>query len=127
MNAVITSPRISSLEAELVALAGGVTARDGLVPLTVVVGWNLQHTYMRRRLARAYGAIANVRFLPLLDLAGEVRLAMPDDPALRPLTDTCSSSFELPIRPSQTRTCDFPVCATSVGWPHTTTKWWARS
>lgn len=85
MNTIVTSPDLASLEAEFVGSVGRAKAADALAPLTIVVGSNLQHTYLRRRLARAYGAVANVRFLTLLDLAGEVHLAMPDDPAMRPL------------------------------------------
>src|SRR5438128_1431987 len=69
-----TSSSLGALETELVRQVWAVKERDALAPVTVVVGSNLQHIYLRRRLAEALGAVANVRFHTLLDLAGEIQL-----------------------------------------------------
>ena len=67
-------------------------ADDPVAPVLVVVGSHLQHIYLRRRLARSLTAVANVRFVTLMDLAGELALparaqqASPDVPTL-PLPD----------------------------------------
>ena len=47
--------------------------------MLVVVGSHLQHIYLRRLLARELTAVANVRFVTLMDLAGE--LSLPDGSA----------------------------------------------
>ena len=52
-------------------------ADDPAAPVLVVVGSHLQHIYLRRLLARSLKAVANVRFVTLMDLAGE--LALPGD------------------------------------------------
>lgn len=75
MPTLITSPSIGSLEHSLIERIGSLKQGDPLAPVTVVVGSNLQHIYLRRRLASAFGAVANVRFHSLLDLAGEIALA----------------------------------------------------
>lgn len=46
-----------------------------MAAVTVVIGSNLQHIYLRRRLADALGGVTNVRFYTLLDLAGELQLS----------------------------------------------------
>ena len=67
-------------------------ADDPVAPVLVVVGSHLQHIYLRRRLARSLTAVANVRFVTLMDLAGELALparaeqASPNLPTL-PLPD----------------------------------------
>ena len=52
-------------------------ADDPVAPVLVVVGSHLQHIYLRRLLARSLTAVANVRFVTLMDLTGE--LALPGD------------------------------------------------
>ena len=52
-------------------------ADDPVAPVLVVVGSHLQHIYLRRLLARSLTAVANIRFVTLLDMAGE--LALPID------------------------------------------------
>lgn len=83
---VITSGQLEALEDEFVRLVAAARDHGPVSPLTVVVGSNLQHIYLRRLLARRFGAVANIRFLTLLDLAGEVCLRMTPD-ARRPLPD----------------------------------------
>lgn len=75
MPTVITSPVLASLEESFLQRVRSLKQADPLAPVTVVVGSNLQHIYLRRRLAEALGAVANVRFHTLLDLAGEIHLA----------------------------------------------------
>lgn len=86
MNTLVVSPSLASLEADFLERIGQTRLGDPLAPVTVIVGSNIQHIHLRRRLARACGGVANVRFLTFLDLAGELVLAR-DDVALRPLPD----------------------------------------
>ena len=72
MEGIVASGRLSVLEEDFARRVGGRDSADPLRPRTVIVGSNLQHTYLRRLLAREHGGVANVRFLTLLDLAGEI-------------------------------------------------------
>ena len=69
-----TSADLGALEREFVAAVGTAKAEDPLAPVLVVVGSHLQHIYLRRLLARELTAVANVRFVTLMDLAGELSL-----------------------------------------------------
>ena len=83
MPDVITSSSIAALERDFVQRVRTLKQGDRLAPVTVIVGANLQHIYLRRRLAEAFGGVANVRFHTLLDLAGEIQLTIgSDDDAL---------------------------------------------
>ena len=83
---LIVSGSLAALEARLVELVRAAKESDPLSSVTVVVGSNLQHIYLRRLLARSLGAVANVRFHTLLDLAGELYLARRSE-ELKPLPD----------------------------------------
>ena len=74
-----TSADLGALQREFVANVRAVKAEDPLAPVLVVVGSHLQHIYLRRLLARKLTAVANVRFVTLMDLAGE--LSLPDGSA----------------------------------------------
>ena len=71
-----TSADLGALQREFVATVRTAKAEDPLAPVLVVVGSHLQHIYLRRLLARKLTAVANVRFVTLMDLAGE--LSLPD-------------------------------------------------
>ena len=70
---VLAHDSLDALEAELLERVRAVK-RDGgpLAPLTVVTGSHVLHIYLRRLLARADGAVVNVRFMTLLDVAAAV-------------------------------------------------------
>lgn len=87
LRQVITSSSLSVLEQRFIDLIAEAKRADPLALVTVVVGSNLQHIYLRRRLAEASGAVANVRFYTLLDLAGEIQLSHRDDDDLRALPE----------------------------------------
>lgn len=84
---IFAADSISRLEQRFVDLVREAKRDDPLTPVNVVVGSNLQHIYLRRLLARSLGAVANVRFLTMLDLAGEVFLSKRPAAELRPLPD----------------------------------------
>ena len=73
MSDVAISADLASLERELVEKVRAIKRNDPLAPVTVIVGSNLQHIYLRRVLAKELGAVVNVRFHTLLDLAGEIQ------------------------------------------------------
>ena len=73
---LITSADLGALERAFVAAVRAAKEEDPLAPVLVVVGSHLQHIYLRRLLARELKAVANVRFVTLPDLTGE--LALPD-------------------------------------------------
>lgn len=87
MSSLVTSPALASLEHSLIERVRSLKRDDQMAPVTVVVGSNLQHIYLRRQLARALGAVANVRFHTLLDLAGEICLARANDGGLQALPE----------------------------------------
>ena len=72
---VAVSPDLAALEGAFVAAVRTAKETDPVAPVLVVVGSHLQHLYLRRLLARSLSAVANVRFLSLMDLAGELSLA----------------------------------------------------
>ncbi len=74
-----TSADLGALERAFVAAVRAAKAEDPIAPVLVVVGSHLQHIYLRRLLARKLTAVANVRFITLMDLAGE--LSLPDGTA----------------------------------------------
>lgn len=69
-----TSADLGALQREFAATVRTAKAEDPLAPVLVVVGSHLQHIYLRRLLARNLTAVANVRFVTLMDLAGELSL-----------------------------------------------------
>ncbi|HQR66630.1 MAG TPA: hypothetical protein PLB02_04490, partial [Thermoanaerobaculia bacterium] len=71
-----------ALEPAFVAAVRALKAADPLRPVEVLVGSNLLAVYLRRRVAEALGAVANLRLLTFLDLAREI---VPDDDARPPL------------------------------------------
>ncbi|MCY4481422.1 MAG: exodeoxyribonuclease V subunit gamma [Spirochaetaceae bacterium] len=75
-SAVVVSGDIAKLECAFVDAVRSAKRADSAAAVLVVVGSHLQHIYLRRLLARSLNAVANVRFLTLMDLAGE--LALPD-------------------------------------------------
>ena len=78
-----TSPDLGALERAFVAAVRAAKAADPIAPVLVVVGSHLQHIYLRRLLARSLTAVANVRFVTLMDLAGELSLPDQGDAAAR--------------------------------------------
>ena len=86
MGDLLTSPSLTRLEDEFVQLVATARRNDPFAPVNVLVGSNLQHIYMRRLLAARLGVVANVRFLTLIDLAGELYLSSPGN-ELHPLPD----------------------------------------
>ena len=91
-SVVVASAAIAELEKDFVDAVRCAKAEDPAAAVLVVVGSHLQHIYLRRRLARSLTAVANVRFLALTDLAGELALpgaaAAPDGAgAALPLPD----------------------------------------
>ena len=72
---VVVSADLAVLERAFVEAVRALKAGHVVKPVLVVVGSHLQHVYLRRRLARELTAVANVRFLTLMDLAGELSLA----------------------------------------------------
>ena len=78
-----TSPDLGALERAFVAAVRAAKAADPIAPVLVVVGSHLQHIYLRRLLARSLTAVANVRFVTLMDLAGELSLPDQSDAAVR--------------------------------------------
>ena len=78
-----TSPDLGALERAFVAAVRAAKAADPIAPVLVVVGSHLQHIYLRRLLARSLTAVANVRFVTLMDLAGELSLPDQSDAAAR--------------------------------------------
>ena len=78
-----TSPHLGALERAFVAAVRAAKAADPIAPVLVVVGSHLQHIYLRRLLARSLTAVANVRFVTLMDLAGELSLPDQSDAAAR--------------------------------------------
>ena len=74
-----TSASLAALEHAFVAAVRTAKTADPLAPVLVVVGSHLQHIYLRRLLAHELAAVANVRFVTLMDLAGE--LSLPDGSA----------------------------------------------
>ena len=75
--AVVASADVAKLERAFVDAVRAAKADDPVAPVLVVVGSHLQHIYLRRLLARSLTAVANIRFVTLLDVAGE--LALPSD------------------------------------------------
>lgn len=73
-STLVVSADLAALEREFVAAVRAAKRDDPVAPVLVVVGSHLQHVYLRRRLARALRAVANVRFVTLMDLAGELAL-----------------------------------------------------
>ena len=73
-SAVVVSGDIAKLEREFVGAVRSARADDPAAAVLVVVGSHLQHIYLRRLLARSLNAVANVRFLTLMDLAAELAL-----------------------------------------------------
>lgn len=84
---IFAADSIPRLEERFVDLARAAKQGAPLAPVNVIVGSNLQHIYLRRLLARSLGAVANVRFLTLLDLAGELCLSNARREELRPLPE----------------------------------------
>ena len=74
-SAVVVSGDIAKLECAFVDAVRSAKRADPAAAVLVVVGSHLQHIYLRRLLARSLSAVANVRFLTLMDLAGELALA----------------------------------------------------
>ena len=68
------SADLAALERAFVAAVRAAKADAPVAPVLVVVGSHLQHVYLRRLLARSLTAVANVRFVTLMDLAGELAL-----------------------------------------------------
>ena len=73
-STLVVSSDLAALEREFVAAVRAAKGNDPVAPVLVVAGSHLQHVYLRRRLARALRAAANVRFVTLMDLAGELAL-----------------------------------------------------
>ena len=73
-STLVVSSDLAALEREFVAAVRAAKGDDPVAPVLVVAGSHLQHVYLRRRLARALRAAANVRFVTLMDLAGELAL-----------------------------------------------------
>lgn len=78
---LVTGASLADLERHFVARIAELKSGNALAPVTVIVGSNLQHAYLRRLLARSLGAIANVRFRTLLDVAGDIALSGAQLPA----------------------------------------------
>ena len=78
-GALVVSGELAVLEQAFVDAVRVLKRTDVVAPVIVVVGSHLQHVYLRRRLARSLTAVANVRFLTLTDLAGELTLARTAD------------------------------------------------
>ena len=74
-------PGLAALERAFLAAVRAAKADDPVAPVLVVVGSHLQHVYLRRLLARSLTAVANVRFATLMDLAAELALPGPAEPA----------------------------------------------
>ena len=87
MKKVLRSPSLELLERAFIDHVAAAKSSDPLAQVTVLVGSNLQHIYLRRHLARELGAVANVRFLTLLDLAGQIYLVLPETEPLQPLPE----------------------------------------
>lgn len=73
-STLLASADVARLEREFVSAVRTAKADDPAAAVLVVVGSHLQHIYLRRLLARSLTAVANVRFLTLMDLAGELAL-----------------------------------------------------
>ena len=80
-GAITVSPDLAALERAFLAAVRAAKADDPVAPVLVVVGSHLQHVYLRRLLARSLTAVANVRFATLMDLAAELALPSPAEPA----------------------------------------------
>ena len=78
-----TSADLGALERAFVAAVRAAKTEDPIAPVLVVVGSHLQHIYLRRLLARELTAVANVRFVTLMDLSGELSLPDQSDAAAR--------------------------------------------
>ena len=74
-SALLVSADIAALERAFVDAVRDAKRADPVAAVLVVVGSHLQHIYLRRLLARSLTAVANVRFVTLMDLAGELALA----------------------------------------------------
>lgn len=83
---VVRSSSLDALEDEFVRQIEQARRAGPVSPITVIVGSNLQHIYLRRLLARRLRAITNIRFVTLLDLAGEISMRLTSD-ARRALPD----------------------------------------
>jgi ATP-dependent helicase/nuclease subunit B len=78
------------LERALVKRIGASREKDPLAPVAVLIGGTLLRPYLQRRLATAYGGIANVHFLMPSELAlalGEGNLVAQGRTPLPPLAD----------------------------------------
>jgi ATP-dependent helicase/nuclease subunit B len=71
MALVITGKSLAEIEAALVSMVAECQRHESLAPVVIVTGSNLQRLYLRRKLAQDLGAVGNVRFLTLVDVAGE--------------------------------------------------------
>ena len=74
-SALVVSADVAKLEREFAEHVRAAKRADPAAAVLVVVGSHLQHIYLRRLLARSLTAVANVRFVTLMDLAGELALA----------------------------------------------------
>ena len=74
-SVLVVSADIARLEQEFVEQVCAGKRADPAAAVLVVVGSHLQHIYLRRLLARSLTAVANVRFVTLMDLAGELAFA----------------------------------------------------
>src|SRR5438034_886864 len=84
---LVVSPCLAQLEDAFLAAVYREKSADAARAVTVIVGSNLQQIYLRRRLAAKYGAVANVRFYTLLDLAGEFFIQSSRLDLLKPLPE----------------------------------------
>ena len=89
-SVLVVSADVARLEQAFVEQVGAAKRADPAAAVLVVVGSHLQHIYLRRLLARSLTAVANVRFVTLMDLAGELA------PASEPERRT-GERFRLPL------------------------------
>ncbi len=71
-SVLVVSADVARLEQAFVEQVVIAKRADPAAAVLVVVGSHLQHIYLRRLLARSLTAVANVRFVTLMDLAGEL-------------------------------------------------------
>lgn len=74
-----------ALEPAFLEAIGALKRQDPLRKVEILVGSNLLAVYLRRRVAKEFGAVANLRFLTFLDLAKEIVPEEDTRPPLSPL------------------------------------------
>ena len=97
-STLVVSSDLAALEREFVAAVRAAKGNDPVAPVLVVAGSHLQHVYLRRRLARALRAAANVRFVTLMDLAGELALPAGEELAVTPASAGVEAGAEAGAR-----------------------------